>query len=33
VGALESMPKLEGKRMFAIFQPKTGSKKKASQSN
>ena len=33
VGALESMPKLEGKRMFAIFQPKTGSKKKASPSN
>jgi len=33
VGALESMPKLGGKRMFAIFQPKTGSKKKASPSN
>ncbi|MCK9403367.1 MAG: translation initiation factor IF-3 [Chitinophagaceae bacterium] len=29
-GVLESMPKLEGKRMFAIFTPKTGSKKKAS---
>lgn len=29
VGTLESMPKLEGKRMFAIFQPKTGQKKKA----
>jgi len=28
-GTLESMPKLEGKRMFAIFTPKTGSKKKA----
>lgn len=28
-GVLESMPKLEGKRMFAIFTPKTGSKKKA----
>ena len=27
-GTLESMPKLEGKRMFAIFQPKTGGKKK-----
>jgi len=26
-GALESMPKLEGKRMFAIFTPKTGMKK------
>lgn len=26
-GALESMPKLEGKRMFAIFTPKTGKKK------
>jgi len=24
------MPKLEGKRMFAIFQPKAGGKKKAS---
>ena len=32
-GTLESMPKLEGKRMFAIFQPKTGSKKKATPSN
>ena len=29
-GTLESMPKLEGKRMFAIFQPKAGGKKKAS---
>ena len=28
VGSLESMPKLEGKRMLAIFQPK-GAKKKA----
>ncbi len=28
-GTLESMPKLEGKRMFAIFTPKTSSKKKA----
>ena len=28
-GILESMPKLEGKRMFAIFTPKTSSKKKA----
>ena len=28
-GVLESMPKLEGKRMFAIFTPKTGNKKKA----
>jgi translation initiation factor IF-3 len=27
-GTLESMPKLEGKRMFAIFQPKAGGKKK-----
>ncbi len=27
-GVLESMPKLEGKRMFAIFTPKTSSKKK-----
>ena len=26
-GSLESMPKLEGKRMFAIFTPKTGKKK------
>ena len=26
-GTLESMPKLEGKRMFAIFTPKTGKKK------
>jgi translation initiation factor IF-3 len=29
-GTLESMPKLEGKRMFAIFQPKVGGKKKPS---
>ncbi len=28
-GSLESMPKLEGKRMFAIFTPKTGKKKAA----
>jgi len=28
-GTLESMPKLEGKRMFAIFTPKTSSKKKS----
>ena len=27
-GSLESMPKLEGKRMFAIFTPKTATKKK-----
>jgi len=27
VGQLESMPKLEGKRMLAIFTPKTGKKK------
>ena len=27
-GVLESMPKLEGKRMFAIFTPKTGKKSK-----
>lgn len=27
VGSLESMPKLEGKRMFAIFAPKTQKKK------
>ena len=27
-GVLESMPKLEGKRMFAIFTPKTGKKTK-----
>jgi translation initiation factor IF-3 len=27
-GVLESMPKLEGKRMFAIFTPKTSSNKK-----
>src|SRR6187431_557366 len=27
-GVLESMPKLEGKRMFAIFTPKTSSSKK-----
>jgi translation initiation factor IF-3 len=26
-GALESMPKLEGKRMFALFTPKTNKKK------
>ncbi|MGV3527531.1 MAG: translation initiation factor IF-3 [Flavisolibacter sp.] len=29
VGQLESMPKLEGKRMLAIFTPKTGKKTKA----
>jgi translation initiation factor IF-3 len=29
VGQLESMPKLEGKRMLAIFTPKTGKKSKA----
>src|SRR4030095_1683992 len=29
VGQLESMPKLEGKRMLAIFTPKTGKKPKA----
>ena len=28
VGTLESMPKLEGKRMFAIFAPKSQKKKK-----
>jgi translation initiation factor IF-3 len=28
VGQLESMPKLEGKRMLAIFTPKTGKKSK-----
>jgi translation initiation factor IF-3 len=28
-GQLESMPKLEGKRMLAIFTPKTGKKKEA----
>ncbi|MFL9483461.1 translation initiation factor IF-3 [Chitinophagaceae bacterium LWZ2-11] len=28
VGTLESMPKLEGKRMFAMFTPKTSKKKK-----
>ena len=28
-GSLESMPKLEGKRMLAIFTPKTGKKPKA----
>ena len=28
-GQLESMPKLEGKRMLAIFTPKTGKKPKA----
>jgi translation initiation factor IF-3 len=28
-GQLESMPKLEGKRMLAIFTPKTGKKTKA----
>ena len=27
VGTLESMPKLEGKRMFAIFAPKSQKKK------
>jgi translation initiation factor IF-3 len=27
-GQLESMPKLEGKRMLAIFTPKTGKKPK-----
>ncbi len=27
VGSLESLPKLEGKRMFAIFAPKTSKKK------
>ena len=32
-GTLESMHKLEGKRMFAIFQPKTGNKKKANPAN
>ena len=30
VGQLESMPKLEGKRMLAIFTPKTGKKSKSS---
>ena len=30
VGQLESMPKLEGKRMLAIFTPKTGKKAKSS---
>lgn len=30
VGALESMPKLEGKRMFAIFAPKSQKKKTTS---
>jgi translation initiation factor IF-3 len=29
IGSLESMPKLEGKRMFAIFQPKSIGKKKS----
>ena len=29
IGQLESMPKLEGKRMLAIFTPKTGKKPKA----
>jgi translation initiation factor IF-3 len=29
VGALESMPKMEGKRMIAMFAPKTGKKKPA----
>lgn len=28
VGALESMPKMEGKRMIAVFAPKTSTKKK-----
>ncbi len=28
IGQLESMPKLEGKRMLAIFTPKTGKKPK-----
>ena len=28
VGVVEQLPKLEGKRMFAIFQPKAGGKKK-----
>ena len=28
-GQLESMPKLEGKRMLAIFTPKTGKKVKS----
>jgi translation initiation factor IF-3 len=27
VGMLESMPKMEGKRMLAMFAPKTGKKK------
>jgi translation initiation factor IF-3 len=27
VGSLESMPKMEGKRMIAVFAPKTGKKK------
>lgn len=31
VGSLESMPKLEGKRMFAIFAPKTQKKKVTTQ--
>jgi translation initiation factor IF-3 len=31
-GQLESMPKLEGKRMLAIFTPKTGKKTKAEKS-
>ena len=30
VGVVEQLPKLEGKRMFAIFQPKAGGKKKPS---
>jgi len=30
VGQLESMPKLEGKRMLAIFTPKTSKKSKSS---
>src|SRR5947199_2151204 len=29
IGQLESMPKLEGKRMLAIFTPKTGKKPKS----
>jgi translation initiation factor IF-3 len=32
-GQLESMPKLEGKRMLAIFTPKTGKKPKAEKSS
>ena len=33
VGTLESMPKLEGKRMFAIFAPKSQKKPKADKNN